>query len=1322
MDYTGIENVNEYYTQHYLSAIMEAELAQEVFPKWREQERLTTDSGSPFVAPDRAVGALWQSFFRLRDAISQVDTDALAQLHEIAASVFDALHYPVRQGHVVDIQGAPLPLMVDVRRHDGSPLVWGIAVMNSPKSQVDLLSATLHPGQFAQLDRIAHQIEPAALASWCELTMEEVVGQHVFNLEEPPRFVLLVDATHVALLDRTKWFEKRMLRFDLSEILGRREAQTIRAAAALLCQASLAPHAGSVLLDTLDDSSHRHAYGVSEDLKYALRQSIELLGNEAIHHLRYVAKTGVFNYDESNPDDLGTQLGRECLRYMYRLLFLFYIEARPELGYAPMNSPMYMRGYSLEVLRELELVELRTDESRDGTFFHTSLDTLFSLIFQGIEVHDQTDLIGEMATHHGFLLPPLKASLFDPQKIPLLRKVKFRNVVLQQVVELMSLSRAKGRQQRGRISYAQLGINQLGAVYESLLSYRGFFAKEDLYEVTPSLKDYSELETAYFVSYEELTTRSYTKKEIVRDASGDFVKHEKGKFLYRLAGRDRQRSASYYTPEVLTKCLVKYTLKALLEDEDGQITRTPDEILRLTVCEPAMGSAAFLNEAVNQLSEIYLRERQKEAIARGDRPIPHEDYAREKQKVKMYFADNNVFGVDLNPVAVELAEVSLWLNTIHQGAYVPWFGMQLLPGNSLVGCRREVFTPAQTKPQTHTVPGKKAKKVTTTDPTPWLTATPTRIPLPQPRPESAIYHFLLGDEGMAAYNDDVIKGKGGKNPTPGIAPEEVATMAQWRKAFNAPLSETERTQLVMLSHAIDDLWQAHVEMQQSMRTRTTDPIDIYGHSLPGGSERITTTREKDAIWHGEQHSYNSRASSPYRRLKLAMDYWCALWFWPILRAEDLPTREEFIAELGLILEVSNIFSVSPTDDQGQQNLFSPTMSKERAKTLKDRFGVVDIEHLSGILPRFTLVAQLAAQHRFFHWELEFADVFATRGGFDVVLGNPPWLKVKWDEKGVMGDRDPHFVLKKLSANQAAKERERMLQQPGFKDLYLEEYESASATKSYLNALQNYPDLKGIQTNLYKCFLPKSWFVLREQGTAGLLHPEGVYDDSKGGAFREQVYVRLQYHFQFINEMKLFEGIGHSKKFSINVFDLNNGSGFVHMSNLYLPSTIEASFGHNGEGPVPGIKDDDNNWNIEGHRQRIIQVDKKRLALFASLYDTNDTPPEHARLPALHSEELVSVLEKFAVQPRRLADLTDNYHALEMWHETNTQKDGTIRRDTKFPDSPEEWILSGPHFFVGTLLNKTPRAECTQSSHYDVIDTARARTSACLAFRRISKCA
>jgi hypothetical protein len=189
------------------------------------------------------------------------------------------------------------------------------------------------------------------------------------------------------------------------------------------------------------------------------------------------------------------QLSRECLRYMYRLLFLFYIEARPDLGYAPITAEAYLKGYSLEHLRELEQTPLTTPEAQDGTYFHESLKQLFTLIWEGFPKRGtqgghQDELLGgaDHVLDTGFTIAPLQGHLFDPKQTPLLGSVKLRNRVLQRVIELMSLSRGTGKQRRGRISYGTLGINQLGAVYESLLSFRGFFAEEDLYEVRPDPK------------------------------------------------------------------------------------------------------------------------------------------------------------------------------------------------------------------------------------------------------------------------------------------------------------------------------------------------------------------------------------------------------------------------------------------------------------------------------------------------------------------------------------------------------------------------------------------------------------------------------------------------------------------------------------------------------------------------------------------------------------------------------------------------------------------------------------------------------------------
>src|SRR5690606_38563625 len=127
------------------------------------------------------------------------------------------------------------------------------------------------------------------------------------------------------------------------------------------------------------------------------------------------------------------------------------------------------------------------------------------------------------------------------------------------------------------------------------------------------------------------------------------------------------------------------------------------------------------------------------------------------------------------------------------------------------------------------------------------------------------------------------------------------------------------------------------------------------------------------------------------------------------------------------------------------------------------------------------------------------------------------------------------------------------------------------------------------------------------------------------------------------------------------------------------------------------------WNTNGHRDRIIEIGQHELALFAQLYDEAGTDALEARLPALHARQLTNVLGKFAAQPRRLGDLKGQYFSTVMFDETYAQRDGTIKRDTQFPESPEQWILSGPHFFVGSPFYKTPRAECTQNSHYDILD-------------------
>jgi len=251
----------------------------------------------------------------------------------------------------------------------------------------------------------------------------------------------------------------------------------------------------------------------------------------------------------------------------------------------------------------------------------------------------------------------------------------------------------------------------------------------------------------------------------------------------------------------------------------------------------------------------------------------------------------------------------------------------------------------------------------------------------------------------------------------------------------------------------------------------------------------------------------------------------------------------------------------------------------------------------------------------------------------------------------------------------------------------------------------YQDLQGMKANLYKCFITRAWDLGSQDGIAGFLHPEGPYDDPKGGRLRAASYPRLKGHYQFINELCLFVEVDHHAKYSVNVFacQAKDNNRFCHISNLFHPSTIDGCLTHDGLGAVPGIKTDDNHWDTRPHRSRVIEVSRQSLEIFARLYDEAGTPLEQARLPVLHSREIVAVLEKIANQAFKVGDLEGGYFATVMFDETASQRDGSIRRETCFPKNVNEWIISGPHFYIGTPFNKTPNEGCSHNLDYSEID-------------------
>lgn len=187
-------------------------------------------------------------------------------------------------------------------------------------------------------------------------------------------------------------------------------------------------------------------------------------------------------------------------------------------------------------------------------------------------------------------------------------------------------------------------FEQLGDVYQAVLSWAGFYVDEEVYEVRSADK---KIPGSHYCRASDIGR--YRKDEI---ASGPF---QQGTFLYRHAAPDRRDGQSFFTPKVLAECLVKYSLKELLRDE-----LRADEILKLTILEPTVGSGGLLVEAISQLAHAYLKRKQEEI----GRTIPEDTYAYEHRRVMKHIANRNSFAVDINPMSIIMTRIVLWLYTV----------------------------------------------------------------------------------------------------------------------------------------------------------------------------------------------------------------------------------------------------------------------------------------------------------------------------------------------------------------------------------------------------------------------------------------------------------------------------------------------------------------------------------------------------------------------------------------------------------------------------------------------------------------------------------
>ena len=793
------------------------------------------------------------------------------------------------------------------------------------------------------------------------------------------------------------------------------------------------------------------------------------------------------------------------------------------------------------------------------------------------------------------------------------------------------------------------------------MSYSGSFATERLWEVAPG----GDASKGSWVVPEDVM-KGLEEKDFVTvedELTGERrnVTYEKGQFVYRLSGRDRQRSASFYTPEVLTRFTVQQALEELL-DQDGRTT-SAEEILHLTVCEPALGSGAFAIEAVRQLAEQYLSRRERELGRRVD----PEERPRELAKVKAFIALHQVYGVDLNATAVELAEVSLWLDTMVEGLAAPWFGLRLRRGNSLVGARRALYSATQLK--------KRA----------WLSAAPVAEPLSQVAAvlddadaasrhriggaldvSGSIHHFLLPAKGWGSAVEVP------KQVRDLVDADRLKALKAWRKDITKALSTTQALRLTALARRVEVLWEMTLRRLRVAEAEASRRIDLWGRDAQEGSGSTVSREEIEA--------YLAAPGSAYRRLRLVMDAWCALWFWPLTTDVTPPSLDEWLGAL------EGLLGKQVKDAKGTDGTLVDASSWADLETMEEvELGLAGARKVQSVIDEhewLTVVQEVAKAQGFFHWELDFATVFA-RGGFDLQVGNPPWVRPTVALNSLLSDGDPWWSLSNKPSVAVKKERMPLtLTRPGVLPTVLEGTAEVIVLSELLSDPTIYPLLSG-QPDLYRAFMCQAWEHQNEHGISSLIHMETHFTDAKTPGLRAATYRHLRRHWQFINELQLFD-IDHHNAYGIHVYSADRSPSFLHAASLYHPDTVQRSLKHDGSGEEPGFKDPHTGtWDLRPHAARIESIDKSALKVWQSVTESDDW--HSAPMVSTVNSAASRTLATLATQPR-ISTLRLQFSS--GWHETSDFEKGRFEKSWG-PVSWSDAILQGPHLHVSTPLYKQP---------------------------------
>ena len=413
------------------------------------------------------------------------------------------------------------------------------------------------------------------------------------------RWCFCLTGPSLRIVDAIRTYSRRYLEIDLTTAIDGEKSFAVLWGL-LRAEAMRGPDARQLL---------NRAVVISEEHRAVVRSSLQDGVHDALGHLRGALLVAQRSRRRQRLD--GQAIFDEALLIVYRVLFLLFAEAR---GLVPRWHPTYRDGYTIESLRgPVELM------ARPRGVWE-ALQSISRLAHRGCR-------IGALR------VTAFNGHLFSPSESPLADSLALDDGAVRRA--LLALTTRAAHAGRQRISYGDLGVEQLGGVYERLLD--------------------------------------------LEPAGGD-AEPRSAAIAIRSSGHSerRKRTGSFYTPRTLTEYLVRRTLAPIVHDASSE------RILALRILDPAMGSGAFLVAACRYLAAAY------ESALLRERVLNGEDIGeRERAGFRRTIAQRCLYGVDLNPTAVQLGRLSLWLATLSADRPLTFLDHRLRTGNSLVGASVE---------------------------------------------------------------------------------------------------------------------------------------------------------------------------------------------------------------------------------------------------------------------------------------------------------------------------------------------------------------------------------------------------------------------------------------------------------------------------------------------------------------------------------------------------------------------------------------------------------------------------------------------------------